>query len=1172
MSGDWRALMRILTLGNPALADSLFDRLVHRPGKPSSGHELLALLTESLGWKLWLTTNFDNQIEEALRDQGIEPAVFELADNGPAPDASLFRDTASVVKLHGGTFGLRVDESLDVPLDKENLGRFEKYVPDNALVLVLGYGGGDRRVMSLIDHLARQHTNKKLPKILWVSREGIPKNLIESFKLASRLESIKVVNYRSGGYFLRELHARLVERHPTSRTSYPALPMVPPLRDVPAAAGPAPPAHGEGTTTGRKRIELNPADSDLSKNSVIVFKCRHAGEALLDRVQEYVRLFNGYNEIWCELADVATVRDMVASLFDEFRRLDPDVTPRALQISRLADQDFAARERHSAIKKRAGFLAKQFAAAMKRGKYLVVILSTGDLGRHPFAHDLNDEQPFALDHKGFDECQQAALGETELFYAFLKRMLDGSIELGASKLLIALSPLGASKVRAKAVNEFRGFHGPPHRGCLVHVRTSGRDGQSAAKRLKSFLKQVKDGGDGEIPVQEYVDLLVVAAIFRRPRSFINLRGAAEAFPDRKKTRKTDAAWIRRFDLMLQAFARNNLLLQIEGGFLWMPSSVRDLLYRESRPQWLRSSFEEQIVKLHETIAHQYDDLLRQSNSLPALTEVAFHLVTPIRLAGNRREGNSLRYEVLQKLCAILDRSKSILRAGPSHRVSCWLQVLEEQLRNFSPPAGATDDPEFADLINLTCDSLRDLRAEVLYRANDYAGSVEIRQQQIDGLTTLGEDPVTVALKRARYTMKQGRCLAKRYSDFIDAQKHFASAVRSTIALYRGQPETKRQAEYALRVRKAKQIRIESHLELAQLYLSRIHVWEWIRQPGEHQRLQSPDDRRFTKQAKRQCIFAKRLIDRYPDLSGLDFSRMHVRYDLTWARLHMVKADFVQAFRWLDEAHAAATVRDGPGDLGDLTNIRLQTAETLIFGAAYVADARASAPDKVFSEVKANLDQAGVALKQARSTLLLDRPDPHRWAQLCLIRAYLEYERLLLLLESCGAPEAGIRHTKSGEKVDEWMIEEQEARNEPPLDSPADTLIQQGLNALGSTCELCWRDPVRKNEILLLWLRFLIAYHFFRQEYSSNEAERLEQIEDWLRWNKAAELEPIVANEKIRPFCEDLIGKWWTAASTVQDAGATRRMRLIGIEKTIRPDAEKKLRRLFKKKNRNSARR
>ncbi len=63
---DWRALMRMLTLGNPALADSLFDQLV-RNGLPSPGYQILALLTESLRWNLWLTTNFDTRIEQSLR-------------------------------------------------------------------------------------------------------------------------------------------------------------------------------------------------------------------------------------------------------------------------------------------------------------------------------------------------------------------------------------------------------------------------------------------------------------------------------------------------------------------------------------------------------------------------------------------------------------------------------------------------------------------------------------------------------------------------------------------------------------------------------------------------------------------------------------------------------------------------------------------------------------------------------------------------------------------------------------------------------------------------------------------------------------------------------------------------------------------------------------------------
>jgi hypothetical protein len=211
---DWRALLRMLTSGDASLTDSLFDQLV-RSGRHSPGHLFLALLTESLGWNRWLTTNFDTLIEQALRAQRIDPVVFELPENGPVPDANLFRDGPSVVKLHGGSFALRVGESLDVPLDDANLERFVKYFPDDALVLVIGYGVADRRVMSLINYLALHHEYKKevpykLPKILWVYRDQVPNSVSQAARLAEHKETVSVVQYRSGGLFLRELHARLV--------------------------------------------------------------------------------------------------------------------------------------------------------------------------------------------------------------------------------------------------------------------------------------------------------------------------------------------------------------------------------------------------------------------------------------------------------------------------------------------------------------------------------------------------------------------------------------------------------------------------------------------------------------------------------------------------------------------------------------------------------------------------------------------------------------------------------------------------------------------------------------------------------------------------------------------------------------------------------------------------
>jgi hypothetical protein len=235
---DWRAILRLLTSGIPSLVDSFFARVL-RGHKPAIGHQLLGLMAETLGAKLWLTTNFDDLIERALRDQSIHPDVYELPDRGPAPDASLLRCGPAVVKLHGSGFALRVGESLDTPLDEANLQRFKAYFPNDAIVLVIGYGGGDHRVMSLIEQLVIDHKweSQRLPKVIWVHRDApIPDAVERASKGTGEeeaekgQESIVTVRYRSGGLFLREMYELLSRSHPASRVAYDALPMLPPRR------------------------------------------------------------------------------------------------------------------------------------------------------------------------------------------------------------------------------------------------------------------------------------------------------------------------------------------------------------------------------------------------------------------------------------------------------------------------------------------------------------------------------------------------------------------------------------------------------------------------------------------------------------------------------------------------------------------------------------------------------------------------------------------------------------------------------------------------------------------------------------------------------------------------------------------------------------------------------
>ncbi len=330
LRADWRMLLRSLTDGDPTLSDALFDRLVHT-GRPSDGHQVLALLTESLGWKLWLTTNFDTLIELALREQGIDPVVFELPENGPVPDARLLRDSPSVVKLHGGSFALRVGDSLDAALSPPDLMRFVGYFPDDALVLVIGYGGGDRRVMSLIEHLVMRHIyvpEKKRPKVLWVYRDEAPPPAVAQAGLAAqRYESVAAVRYRSGGLFLRELHARLVGLHPAGQSPYVALPMVAPFSvELPADAD----GHGLPHATARRQAPALKADPGQLARGVIIVVDRSHRAGASQPLAELVRGLDGsHQSIWCELAEFPSVHALVEQILRRISRFDPDFTPRA---------------------------------------------------------------------------------------------------------------------------------------------------------------------------------------------------------------------------------------------------------------------------------------------------------------------------------------------------------------------------------------------------------------------------------------------------------------------------------------------------------------------------------------------------------------------------------------------------------------------------------------------------------------------------------------------------------------------------------------------------------------------------------------------------------------------------------------------------------------------------
>jgi len=97
---DWMPILQHLTGKNDSLVDSFFDRLV-RDRRPSTAHQLIALLSQRLAIRLIFTTNFDDLIEGALREEELRPVVYEIVKGAGFPDLTLVRRHLSVIKLHG---------------------------------------------------------------------------------------------------------------------------------------------------------------------------------------------------------------------------------------------------------------------------------------------------------------------------------------------------------------------------------------------------------------------------------------------------------------------------------------------------------------------------------------------------------------------------------------------------------------------------------------------------------------------------------------------------------------------------------------------------------------------------------------------------------------------------------------------------------------------------------------------------------------------------------------------------------------------------------------------------------------------------------------------------------------------------------------------------------------
>src|SRR5262249_20534461 len=107
--GDWRRLIQYYTHFETDFADSLFATL-GRAKVPNQGHCYLTFLIRLLAIRTVFTFNFDDLIEQSLELEGFRPKVFAMEEGRNLPHGWLADDIVSVVKMHGGTHSLLLDE------------------------------------------------------------------------------------------------------------------------------------------------------------------------------------------------------------------------------------------------------------------------------------------------------------------------------------------------------------------------------------------------------------------------------------------------------------------------------------------------------------------------------------------------------------------------------------------------------------------------------------------------------------------------------------------------------------------------------------------------------------------------------------------------------------------------------------------------------------------------------------------------------------------------------------------------------------------------------------------------------------------------------------------------------------------------------------------------------
>jgi hypothetical protein len=360
-------------------------------------HRYLSFLQPKLGIQLLLTTNFDSLLERAFYQESIPIKVFDVHRNAELPDAALVCRQLSLLKLHGSAYGLSFCDRLKYKLDTDSRNNALAFIPKDALMLVIGFNGSERRIMQMFHAIVQERgCGDYKPRLIWIQGPGEPGPLFNDL-LVNNTENVQRVDVKHMDTFIQELYFHITNSYQSSAIAYSIIP------SRPLVSGLKPFPFGSEDEKERKRRSVQLCIAEIKEGKKSSNWSSLAGMA-------FVNSLDGYTVIWIDIENHHTVEGIIAEIFNRVRVVDPQAPSCA-----MTNMDDNANATSNAISK----AVERILDVFKRGRYVLVLDLVESFGRPQMVH----HGMISSDKKNEEINEEIFERRVKNFNSFLRKLL-----------------------------------------------------------------------------------------------------------------------------------------------------------------------------------------------------------------------------------------------------------------------------------------------------------------------------------------------------------------------------------------------------------------------------------------------------------------------------------------------------------------------------------------------------------------------------------------------------------------------------------------------------------------------------------------------------------------------------------------------------------------------------